>query len=70
MNEEPNVIVEVEIMKDGMTARDIHGNVYKIESISLGAGSHRHTIKWEKNFLKDGSECRGQVLNNGKLNIQ
>lgn len=68
-NDEPLMLVEVVTLKDGITAKDIRGNVYKIESISLGAGSHRHTIKYEKHFIKEGTELRAQVLKNGKLNI-
>lgn len=65
----PNLMIEVITMKDGVNAKDKHGNIYKIESISLGMGSHRKTIKYTKHFLKDGSEVRAEVLKNGKLNI-
>lgn len=69
MNEEPNIILDVTILKDGISAKDVRGNIYKIESISLGAGSHRHTIKYDKHFIKEGTELRAQLLKNGKLNI-
>jgi len=69
MNEEPNIILDITILKDGLSAQDVRGNVYKIESISLGAGSHRHTIKYDKHFIKEGTELRAQLLKNGKLNI-
>lgn len=69
MNEEIPVILEVVTLKDGMSAKDIRGNVYKIESITLGAGFHRHIIKYEKSFLKEGSEVHAEVLKNGKLHI-
>lgn len=69
MNEEVPVIVEVVTLKDGLTAKDVRGNIYKIESITLGSGFHRHTIKYDKHFLKEGSEARAEVLKNGKLNI-
>lgn len=69
MDEEPIIIVEVVTLRDGITARDVRGNIYKIESITLGSGFHRHTIKYEKHFLKEGSDARAEVLKNGKLNI-
>lgn len=70
MNEpEQNLILDIVTLKDGLSARDVRGNVYKIESISLGIGSHRHTIKYEKHFIKEGTDLRAEVLKNGKLNI-
>ena len=69
MDTEPITIIDIITLRDGMTAKDVRGNVYKIESIMLGMGSHRKTIKWEKHFLKEGSDCRAEVLPNGKLNI-
>ena len=69
MSNEPNIIIDIVTLKDGLTAKDIRGNIYKIESITLGAGSHRHTIKYEKNFIKEGTDLRAEVLKNGKLNI-
>lgn len=69
MNEEPNIILDIITLKDGINAKDNHGNIYKIESITLGMGQHKHTIKYEKFFLKEGSEARAEVLKNGKLNI-
>ena len=69
MEQEPNIIVEVNILKDGCSASDNHGNTYKIESIVLGAGYYRRVIKYEKFFLKAETECRAEILPNGKLNI-
>jgi len=56
-------------MNDGKNAKDKRGNIYKIESISLGIGIRRQTISYTKGFLKAGGECRAEVLSNGKLNI-
>lgn len=69
MNEEQLIRLEVVTLKDGLSARDVRGNIYKIESISLGTGSHRNTIKYEKNFIKEGTELVAVLLKNGKLNI-
>lgn len=64
----PNLIIEVTIMKHGISAEDRKGNKYKIESIILGAGYHRRAIKYEAH-LTENCECRAEVLPNGKLNI-
>lgn len=70
MNEpEQNLILDITTLKDGLTAKDVRGNIYKIESISLGVGSHRHTLKYEKHFIKEGTTLRAILLKNGKLNI-
>lgn len=69
MEKEPNIILEVTILKDGWGAKDNHGNLYRIESIVIGAGYYRRVIKYEKFFIKPETECRAEVLPNGKLNI-
>jgi hypothetical protein len=63
-----NVIVEVEILKDKKTAKDVRGNTYKIESITIGAGHHRKSLKYDYHLI-EGCECRAEILPNGKLNI-
>ena len=67
--QEPNIIVDITILKDGWGAKDTRGNTYKIESIVIGAGYHRRVMKYEKFFLKSETECRAEILPSGKLNI-
>ena len=69
MELEPKIILDITILKDGWKARDARGNDYKIESIVIGAGYYRRVMKYEKLFLKPETECRAEVLPNGKLNI-
>jgi hypothetical protein len=64
-----NVIIEVTIMGDGKSAKDRRGNSYKIASISLGVGSKKSNVKYERYFLKSGGEHRAEVLTDGRLNI-
>ena len=69
MELEPNIIVDITILKDGWGAKDTRGNLYRIESIVVGAGYYRRVMKYEKFFIKAETECRAEVLPNGKLNI-
>lgn len=66
---QPPIIIEVTTQKDGLTAVDVRGRVYKIESIMLGVGRNRKPVKVDKGFLSAGNEYRAEVLKNGKLNI-
>ena len=70
-NETPNeiIIIEVEILDDGYSAKDKRGEKYRIESINMGAGHYKKTVRYDRYFLKERTECRAQLLENGKLNI-
>ena len=69
MTQEIKPIFDIVTLKDGLTAKDRHGNVYTIESITIGADYHRKTFPYEKSFLKEDSDCQAELLSNGKLNI-
>ena len=67
---EPNIIINVIILKDGWSAKAERGHdVYEIESIAIGSGFYRKIMPYEKGFMKEHSECRAEILPNGKLNI-
>lgn len=42
---------------------------FKIQEIMLGAGNNRKPIPWTKFFLSYKTECRAEILENGKLRI-
>ena len=67
--ENKNLIIEVTIKKDSITAVDARRNTYKVQSMMLGAGRYRHAVKYEKNLLGCTDEYRAEILPNGKLNI-
>lgn len=68
INDAPQ-IVDITILKDGLKAWDARGNEYKIHSIMLGVGDNRKEIPYTKHFLKADSECRAEILPDGKLKI-
>lgn len=66
-------IIEVIIQEDGKNAicngwQD-NGKKYKIQEIMLGAGPMRKCIPWTDKFLKADTECRAEILKNGRLRI-
>jgi len=69
--ENTNLVIEVTTLKGGITAKDSRGNVYKIQSIMLGMGSHRKPVEVDKKYpLREGSEYRAEIIpKSGKLNI-
>ena len=67
--ENKNLIIEVTIKKDSIIAVDGRRNTYKVQSMMLGAGSHRQAIKYTKNLLGCTDQYRAEILPNGKLNI-
>lgn len=68
-------IIDVVIFKDknGMSAvATMHphkGVTFKIQEIMLGAGSNRKAVPYTKFFLSPHTECRAEILENGKLRI-
>lgn len=66
-------IIDVVIDENGTHAlgRSIsHRHIkFKIQEIMLGYGNNRKAIPWTKNFLYYKTECRAEILENGKLRI-
>lgn len=62
-------IIDITILKDGWSAKDIHGNIYIIESIMLGIIPQRKEVKYSKQFLSEKATCRVEILQNNKLKI-
>lgn len=66
-------ITEVVISSDGKSAiglRPPHKNTkFKIQEIMLGAGYNRKAIPWTKAFIYASTECRAEILENGKIRI-
>lgn len=66
-------IIEVVISSDGKSAVGIspsHRHVkFKIQEIMLGSGHNRKAIPWTKSFIYATTECRAEILENGKLRI-
>lgn len=66
-------IIDVVIDENGTTAigRSVsHRHVkFKIQEIMLGNGNNRKAVTWTKNFLSYRTECRAEILENGKLRI-
>lgn len=66
-------IIEVVIQEDGKSAVGTgwpdSGKKYRIQEIMLGAGPMRKSIPWTEKFLKHNTECKAEILENGKLRI-
>lgn len=73
--EQPTEIIEVVITKDkdGITAncisRPYKDHKFKIQEIMLGVEKNRLPVKYTKGFLSPQTECRAEILKNGKLRI-
>lgn len=66
-------IIEVVIDDNGTHAlgRSVsHRHVkFKIQDIMLGCGNNKKPVPWTKFFLSYKTECRAEILENGKLRI-
>lgn len=66
-------VIDVMIHEDGKSAVGImypHKDTkLKIQEIMLGSGSMRKCLLWTDKFLKKDTECRAEILENGRLRI-
>lgn len=66
-------IIQVVMHADGKSAVSIgfsdRDKKYRIQEIMLGAGPMRKSIPWTDKFIKEHTECRAEILENGKLRI-
>lgn len=67
-------IIDIVINADGKTATETYSftdkdKKWKIQEVMLGAGPMRKALPWTNGFIKEHTECRAEILENGKLRI-
>lgn len=66
-------IIDVFIDDNGTSAIGLspsyRGTSFKIQEVMLGTGINRKAIPWTKFFISHKTECRAEILDNGKLRI-